>query len=94
MRAECDKFYLSMLNTSAGDEDEILAKFKLHKAAAQFYTGITARINEEVFSYTSTSRGADIPQDDTEGILDIGARASVPEDLEENSLGEGIFDEY
>jgi hypothetical protein len=94
MKAEIDKFYLSFLNAPVGNDDEVLARHKLGKSAAQFYAGVTGRINEEVSQYTSASRANDRPFDETEGILDIGERASVESDLEENSLGEGILDEY
>jgi hypothetical protein len=94
LRAEVDRFVLNLINADAADEKDVYAKHLLAKSAAQFYQGVTERINEEVLQYTSAHRRVGKPQDVTESLLDIGEPASEQEDLENDEfLGEGIFDE-
>lgn len=71
-RAEVDKFILHLINADERDSAGVIASHLLAKAAAQFYTAITSRVNEEVMQYTGAPQPGDKPQDVTEGILDIG----------------------
>lgn len=72
MRAEVDKFFLALLNTRAGLETDVLAAHKLAKAAAQFYEGVTERINEELIQFQNAPMSTDRPIDPTAAILDLG----------------------
>lgn len=85
-RAEVDKFIMRLINQSGADKDEVLAAFDLAKAAAMFYEATTTRVNEEVANYTSTET-VRLPEDVTEGVLDIGERASTVHDFD-SFLGE------
>lgn len=88
MRSEVDKFILSLINTKVEgqDKDAVYNKFLLSKAAAQFYQQVTDRINGETLQYVS-SQDHRAPVDETEGILDLGERAStVADSLEEESI--------
>jgi hypothetical protein len=87
-RSEVDKFIVSLINEESGPGVE--SAHRMAKAAAQFYTGVTNRVNEEVLQYTAAPRDTDKPQDVTEGILDIGRIAAATRDLP--NLLEG--DEY
>jgi hypothetical protein len=93
MRAEVDSFLLAHINTKADNKEAIYASFVLAKTAAQFYEGVSKRINEEVLQYTA-GLGNQAPQDATEGVLDIGEVASTIADLP-NFFGEGdaVIDE-
>lgn len=89
-RSEVDKFILHLINANASDERDVLSRHYLAKSAAQFYHGVTARINEEVTQYTNGEKPNQVQQDATEGLLDIGERASTFDDLDEDLfLGEG-----
>lgn len=90
-RAEVDKFVLSLINADAANEKDVYARHILAKSAAQFYSGVTGRINEEVLQYTGSERNP-VPFDQTEGLLDIGDAMSA-EEIENEVLGEGIFHE-
>lgn len=80
-RAELDKFFVVLLNTRAGDGDDVLAAHKMAKAAAMFYEGVTNRINEEVMQYTAAPRSTDKPIDITESVLDLGDVSRGDDDL-------------
>jgi hypothetical protein len=86
MRSEVDKFVVDVINADPAEPKKVLSKQLVMKAAAQFYAGITDRVNEEVTLYTSQPRPGDKPVDMTEGLLDLGA---LTEQLEEvpNLLG-------
>jgi hypothetical protein len=70
-RSEVDKFIVQLINSDAAKTDEVLATHTMAKAAAMFYQGVTARINEEVLLYTGAPRESDKPVDITEGLLDL-----------------------
>lgn len=72
MRAEVDKFIVAMVNANPADREEVLARHQMAKAAAQFFEGVTRKINEEVTQYTAAPTPGDKPIDVTEGILDLG----------------------
>lgn len=71
-RSEIDKFNVALINARPSEVKEVLAAHLLVKAAAQFYAGITDRINEEIVQYTGTAGPALEPADPTEGMLDLG----------------------
>lgn len=83
-RSEVDKFILDAINTDATKEADMLMRMRLAKVAAQLYEGVTNRINYEVQKYTGGVASKE-PVDVTEGLLDIGPRASTSQDFE--SLG-------
>src|SRR5258706_1213987 len=87
MRSECDKFIVAMINANPAEPREVLAKQALAKAAAQFYTAVTNRFNEERSIYTNAPHQNDKPLDSTEGILDLGELAEGLEHVP-NLLGE------
>lgn len=87
MRAEVDKFIVAMVNANPADREEVCARHVTAKAAAQFFEGVTRRINEEVTQYTAAPTPDDKPIDVTEGILDLGYLAEQLEELPHNILG-------
>lgn len=70
-RSEVDKFIVALINTDPSEPEKVITAQLLAKAAAQFYTGITNRINEEIVQYTAAPRAGDKPVDLTEGMLDM-----------------------
>lgn len=82
MRSEVDKFVLAIMNTQATDKEAVFNNFLVMKAAAQFYEGITQRVNGELMQYTAQGP-APAPVDNTEGVLDIGEVASLQSDFGE-----------
>jgi hypothetical protein len=85
MRHECDVFIVDIIN--ATNDVDVLAKHKLAKAAAQYYTQVVNRINEAMILYRHAPKDTDKPLDSTEGIFDIGEVASSEDEDEENFLG-------
>lgn len=71
-RSEVDKFIVSLINAKPSEPAEVLSAQLLVKAAAQFYEGITDRVNEEIVQYTGSIKTNVYPVDPTEGLLDIG----------------------
>jgi hypothetical protein len=71
-RTEIDKFFVQLTNVNSANPSEVVTAQILYKAAAQFYEGVTERINEEVLQYTAAPRYGETPKDNTENILDIG----------------------
>lgn len=72
MKAEVDKFVLAQINADPSNEAEVLAAHRMAKAAAQFYQGMTNRINEELLQFNHIARANDVPIDATEQLLDLG----------------------
>lgn len=91
MRSEVDKFVLALINTEQGDKEEVYSAFLVSKAAAQFYQGVTNRINQEVIQYTASQGRDSSPIDGTEGILDIGELASNSQDFATQPEEDGII---
>jgi hypothetical protein len=81
-RSEIDKFIVALLNARPAEHQEVLAAQLMAKAAAQFYEGITDRINEEIVQYSGAVRVTDRPVDPTEGLLDIGYIQQFVEEYE------------
>lgn len=72
MRAEVDKFVLAQINADPANEAEVLAAHRMAKAAAQFYQGVTNRINEELFQFNNANVATPTVADDvTEQLLDL-----------------------
>lgn len=87
MQSEADKFITSLINADPASPEDVLTKHLLAKAAAQFFQGITNRVNEEVALYTNAPKANDKPVDITAGVLDLGEFTeqlnNVPNLLEE-----------
>jgi len=66
-----DVFALDMINADQANEKDVLAKHNAAKTAAQFYTMITNRINQEVNDYIVNARESEKPVDAGAG-LDMG----------------------
>lgn len=94
MRSEVDKFVIDLINADPSNGKKVWACHLLAKAAAQFYEGLTARINQEVQQYTGAIRNPGPPVDATEGLIDLGPLSSTFADLDADQfLEEGTFDE-
>lgn len=89
MRAEVDKFIVAQINADPADEAAVLAAHRMAKAAAQFYTGLTNRVNEEIVQYTNAPRDTDKPVDATEGLIDLGEAAAEFSNI---FRGEGFYE--
>ena len=76
LRAEVDRFILALINTDAKDDAGVIAAHRLAKAAAQFYEGVTSRVNEIVRNHLESSRQDEKPIDITENLLDLERRCS------------------
>ena len=74
-RSEVDKFFVALINADPAQANEVLAKQITAKAAAQFYTAITERLQNEVVDYMATApRVAEVMKDVTEDLLDMDDR--------------------
>lgn len=94
MRSEVDKFFVDLINTGTEYPESILSRHMLAKAAAQFYQGITDRINHEIQQYTAAIRDTSAPVDVTDGLIDLGPQQSNFEDLANDAfLSEGFLEE-
>lgn len=71
MRTEVDRFILAGINADPADEAEVLSAHRMAKAAAQFFQGVTDRINEEILQFNSAAMANDAPIDVT-AALDLG----------------------
>lgn len=71
-RSEVDKFFVQLINANPARAEDVVTAQLTAKAAAQFYEGVTQRINEEVLQYTGAPRYNETPVDLTEGVLDLG----------------------
>lgn len=89
-RPEVDSFILDLINAPSGNDAVIIAKHNLAKAAAQFLTRGTERVNECVLQYSSGLTGNEKPVDITEGKLDIGELASTFDDVQHEAFEEGL----
>lgn len=92
-RAEVHKFIVHLINADSANREEIYSRHLLSKAAAQFYEGLTKRVNNEVYQYTAAPRASDKPVDATENVLDIGEIAERFENFP-NLLSEEAGDLY
>ena len=63
-----DVFALDMINADQADEKSVLAKHNAAKTAAQFYTMITARVNQEVNDYVVNAKESMKPVDSGAGL--------------------------
>ena len=80
-KAEVDKFIVHLINVPEADDEAVLAAHKLVKAAAQFYSGVTNNINEQVLEYTGAMVPGKKAVDVTEGILDIDLDNRIKRDI-------------
>ena len=64
----------------------------MSKIAAQLFTALVKRINDEVetFRVVASQANPQVPQDDTERILNIGDPASTFEDLDDDATDETV----
>lgn len=92
LRSIVDQYMIDLQNVEVQDETEVLAKHVVSKTAAQIYTSITNRINEEIISYKANMPDNGEPSDPTEALLDIGPLASKFRDLEVQAFEEGLID--
>lgn len=73
MKTEVDKFVLAAINADPADEAAVLTAHRMVKASAQFYQGVTNRINEEqLLHFNNMFKHNDTPVDATEPLLDLG----------------------
>lgn len=81
-RSMVDRFIINLMNASEEDEATIVAKHRLAKAAAQFFQMVTDRVNHEIQQYTAAVKQDGPVIDVTEGMIDLGPKASTFEDVE------------
>jgi hypothetical protein len=74
-----DNFVVKFLNVDYADDNKILKYHMVAKLAAQMFTDVTNRVNEEVDQFIS-SRPSDIPVDVTANLLDMGEIATSEEE--------------
>lgn len=71
-RAEVDKFFVALINADPAEAQQVLAKQITAKAAAMFYTAITARLQREVAGYIESIPNTHEPvRDLTDALLDM-----------------------
>lgn len=80
LESEVAKFRVALDNADPANERAVLAAHQMSKAAAQFYTGLVRRVNEEINLYTNSRQG-DKPVDVTEGVLDLQNEAPELKDI-------------
>lgn len=79
MRTEVDRFILAGINADPADEAGVLSAHRMAKAAAQFFQGVTDRINEEILQFNSAATATDAPIDMT-AVLDLDGMAGQLEE--------------
>lgn len=79
-----DGYTTHLLNSPEGNRDVAYERLLMSKIAAQLFTSLVKHINDEIERYKiiAAQTGAQIPRDDTEGLLDIGEYASTIDDLD------------
>lgn len=92
LRNQVDKLALHLINTPAGDKDEVYGRFLQSKTAAQIYQGASDRINAEIASYIASRGSGGVEGDSTESSLDIGEVASKVEDLPNLLGGDNVLE--
>lgn len=75
------EFVSAHINTATGNDHQIVEGHRVIKTAAQFYDGITNKVNRIVESYTADRKVEPKPVDITEGIVDLGPQASTQDDF-------------
>ena len=92
-----DGYTTHLLNSPEGNKEVMYERFLMSKVSAQLFTSLVNHINEEIAEYKAyvdqTALKLKLPQDDTEGTLDIGIRASTFEDLEADESIEQVIEE-
>ena len=86
-----DGYTTHLLNSPEGNRDVAYERLLMSKIAAQLFTALVKRINDEVetFRVVASQANPQVPQDDTERILNIGELASTFDDLD----GDAAIDE-
>ena len=79
-----DGYTTHLLNSPEGNRDVAYERLLMSKIAAQLFTSLVEHINQEIAEYKLLMSQSPLvmPQDDTEPLLDIGTRASTPDDLD------------
>ena len=79
-----DGYTTHLLNSPEGNRDVAYERLLMSKIAAQLFTSLVEHINQEIAEYKLLMSQSPLvmPQDDTESLLDIGTRASTPDDLD------------
>ncbi len=87
-----DGYTTHLLNSPEGNRDVAYERLLMSKIAAQLFTALVKRINDEVetFRVVASQSNPQVPQDDTERILNIGDPASTFEDLDEDATDETV----
>ncbi len=78
---EISRMILDLMNKDAANDAEVLAAYKVAKAAAQFHEAVTARLNFEVSMYINFNKKEDKPVDLTEEAIYYGERPSTELDI-------------
>lgn len=76
-----DSFTIRLMNTSSVDEKSVLIMHRNSQVAAQLYTALINRINQETEMHVKAPRLTDKPIDPAE-VLDIGDFVTNPNDYE------------
>lgn len=90
LRSIVDRFVLDLINVDEDDDNAVLGKHKLSKAAAQFYESAVSRINWESQQFMRDASGPVEPTDPTEGSIDLGEFAKAEEPMSYEGLFEGL----
>lgn len=87
-----DGYTTHLLNSPEGNRDVAYERLLMSKIAAQLFTALVKRINDEVetFRVVASQANPQVPQDDTERILNIGDPASTFEDLDDDATDETV----
>lgn len=70
MKQKCEDYKDVLLNADPADHAAVLAAHVMAKTSAQFYESVTKDVNEIVMMFNADN-ARQIPQDITEGVLDI-----------------------
>ena len=86
-----DGYTTHLLNSPEGNRDVAYERLLMSKIAAQLFTELVKRINDEIETcrVVASQGRPQVPQDDTEKILNIGELASTFDDLD----GDAAIDE-
>ena len=87
-----DGYTTHLLNSPEGKVEVLHERLIMAKVAAQLFTSLVEHINMEIAQYRLAMSQITplVPQDDTEGLLDIGANASTVGDIEQDDIEQAI----
>jgi hypothetical protein len=79
MEASIERFKVALLNCDATDERKVLELHNRTKAAAQFYTDVINRVNNELEDYAAAKNQPKVVDPNIENVL------GLDEQMEENN---------